>query len=481
MKKNIVFIMVDQMRSDCLGIKNSSIETPILDMMVKHGFLFDKTYSAVPSCIAARASILTGLSPKTHGRVGYMDSIPWNYKNYLAEVFSNNGYHTQCIGKMHVYPERSLCGFHNILLHDGYLHNSRNFEKPFKSQFYCTDDYLYWLKEKKGIDFDINDNGLECNSWVARPWMYEENLHPTNWVVAEGINFLRKKDPTKPFFLTLSFVRPHSPLDPPKYYFDMYKDSEIENPYIGDWEDINYSNDDGLDINCIQGKISEKALKRAKAAYYGSITHIDSQIGRFLQALTEHNCLDNTLIVFLSDHGDLLGDHNFFRKGLPYEGSSKVPFIIYAPSNILNIKTNKIFNELVELRDIMPTLLDLCDLSIPSTVEGKSVKKIMFNKGKIHDYIHGEHSLGDLSNQFIVTKDYKYIWFSKTGKEQLFNLKDDEKELYNLSNVPKYNNILTILRNYLIYELKDREEGYVKNNKLIPDKTPKSVLNKTLS
>lgn len=469
MKPNIVLIMVDQMRGDCLGVNgNEFIETPNLDMMATEGYNFENAYTAVPSCIASRAAILTGMSQKSHGRVGYEDGVSWNYKNTIASEFSKAGYHTQCIGKMHVYPERNLCGFHNIMLHDGYLHFARNKEGKASTQIEQCDDYLKWFREKKGHNVDLIDIGLDCNSWVSRPWGYEENLHPTNWVVNESIDFLRRRDPSKPFFLKMSFVRPHSPLDPPKFYFDMYKDEDLPEPLMGDWGNKEDVENRGKDINCVKGIINNKALKRAKAAYYGSITHIDHQIGRFLIALSEYGELNNTIFLFVSDHGDMMGDHNWFRKGIPYEGSSRVPFFIYDPGNLLKGKKGKVFDEVLELRDIMPTLLDFAHISIPDTVEGLSLKNLIEERNSTwREYIHGEHSFGEDSNHYIVTKKDKFLWFSQRGEEQYFDLEKDPKELTNLIDSEEYKERIDYLRKTLIKELEGREEGYTDRNKLL--------------
>ena len=469
MKPNIVLIMVDQMRGDCLGVNgNEFIETPNLDMMATEGYNFENAYTAVPSCIASRTSILTGMSQKSHGRVGYEDGVSWNYKNTIASEFSKAGYHTQCIGKMHVYPERNLCGFHNIMLHDGYLHFARNKEGKASTQIEQCDDYLKWFREKKGHNVDLIDIGLDCNSWVSRPWGYEENLHPTNWVVNESIDFLRRKDPSKPFFLKMSFVRPHSPLDPPKFYFDMYKDEELPEHLMGDWANKEDEENRGKDINCVKGIINKKTLKRAKAAYYGSITHIDHQIGRFLIALSEYGELNNTIFLFVSDHGDMMGDHNWFRKGIPYEGSSRVPFFIYDPGNLLKGKKGKVFDEVLELRDIMPTLLDFAHISIPDSVEGLSLKDLIEERNSTwREYIHGEHSFGEDSNHYIVTKRDKFLWFSQRGEEQYFDLEKDPKELTNLINSEEYKDRIDYLRKILIKELEGREEGYTDGNKLL--------------
>lgn len=101
-----------------------------------------------------------------------------------------------------------------------------------------ADDYLYWLKNEKGIACDITDTGLECNSWVTRPWMYDEHLHPTNWATGRALDFLRRRDRDQPFLLMLSYVRPHAPYDPPACYYDMYKNKALAPPFSGDWDDL---------------------------------------------------------------------------------------------------------------------------------------------------------------------------------------------------------------------------------------------------
>lgn len=478
--KNVVLIVVDQLRYDCIGINgNEIISTPNLDRLATEGFNFENMYCATPSCIPARASLLTGLKQKNHGRVGYEDNVEWNYETMIGKVFSENGYYTKCIGKMHVYPPRKMCGFHHIELHDGYLHENRKYNGKYRLQFSQVDDYLDWLKEKKGENLDIFDLGLDCNSWVSRTWSYEEEYHPTNWVVTRALKFLKKRDTTLPFFLKLSFVRPHSPLDPPQYYYDMYM-RELENiplPKIGNWEEkMGFSNKTFSTI-AKKGIISEKELKRAIASYYALITHIDHQIGRFLIGLEEHDLIDNTVILFVSDHGDQMGNHNLLRKGYPYQESVHIPLIIYDKDYENKEKyPNRIINELVELRDILPTLLELGNGNKINNIDGKSVVPLLKNEGILHEYIHGEHELGEYSSQFIITKEWKYIWYSQSGEEQLFNLIKDPIENKNLIGIKKYEKILNELREKLIKELENREESYVKNKKLQKGKKAKTTL-----
>jgi len=481
-KPNVLLIMVDQMRGDCLSILDHPVvDTPNLDQLARNGVLFKNAYTATPSCVPARAAVLTGMSQTANGRVGYEDKVPWNYEHTLPGEFAKAGYHTQAVGKMHVYPARNLCGFHNVVLHDGYLHYSRykhhNLET--ESYNYSGDDYIHWLKQQAGAQADLIDLGLDCNaSTVARPWHLPEALHPTNWVVTESIDFLRRRDPTKPFFLKMSFVRPHPPFDPPQAFLDMYKDLELPEPVIGDWVEDNDSERKGHNPVTGKGIVPTNRFKRAQAAYYALITQIDYQIGRFLNAMEEHGVLNNTVILFVSDHGELLGDHHLFRKSLPYEGSANVPFILADPGNILDLKKNQLVEEVVELRDIMPTLLSAANIEIPKSVDGKSVLPLCFDSlsDDWRDYIHGEHSYGKDSNHYITNGKEKYIWFSQTGEEQLFNLEQDPYEKVNLASFKQYYPRLIFWRECLIKELKGREEGYTDGETLKVGMKPKSCL-----
>ncbi|MFC5653460.1 arylsulfatase [Paenibacillus solisilvae] len=484
MSPNILLITVDQMRADCLRAAGHSIvETPNLDDLARNGVHFQNAYSATPSCIPARAAIMTGMSQRSHGRVGYQEQVPWNYTHMLPAAFSKAGYHTQCVGKMHVYPTRNLCGFHNIVLHDGYLHYNRNYTGlPAAEHFNEYDDYLHWLKRQAGSDQDLLDHGLDCNaSTVTRPWHLPEKLHPTNWVVSESIDFLRRRDPSKPFFLWSSFVRPHPPFDPPQVYFDMYKDLDIPLPPVGEWVDEAAAEDGSSGPTTSFSKLDKRRLNRAQAGYYALITHLDDQIGRLLNSLGEYGVLRNTVILFASDHGEMLGDHHYYRKVLPYEASAKIPFLLYDPGDVLSLQRGKRVNEVVELRDIMPTLLEAAGIPIPPTVEGLSVLSLC--KGDASDwreYIHGEHSGGAVSNHYMTDGCMKYVWFSQSGKEQLFDLLADPEERIDLAEDRSYAEQLLLWRSRLIQELYGREEGYSDGTQLIAGQRPQACLSHIL-
>ena len=479
MKPNVLLIMVDQMRADCLSILDHPVvDTPHIDQLARSGVLFNNAYSATPSCVPARASLLTGMSQGKTGRVGYQDKVPWNYEHTMAGAFSEAGYHTQAIGKMHVYPTRQLFGFHNVRLHDGYMHYGRfkHQTTTMESQEY-TDDYLNWLRDRNGSDTDLIDLGLDCNSsTVARPWHLPESLHPTNWVTTESIDFLRRRDPTKPFFLKMSYVRPHPPFDPPQAFYDMYRDLEMPEPPVGDWAQ---SDDHQMGYNPItdRGIVPKLRLKRAQAAYYALITHIDHQIGRFINAMQEYGVYNNTIILFASDHGELLGDHNLYRKSMPYEGSAKVPFILADPGRQLTIKHHSTADGVVEMRDIMPTLLEAVGANIPETVDGDSVLPLcQGDSSSWRPYMHGEHTYGQESFHYLTDGKEKYIWFSQTGQEQFFDLTQDANEMQDLALDEAYYERVRYYRKELVKTLKDREEGFSDGEQLIVGRPLKPTL-----
>lgn len=155
-----------------------------------------------------------------------------------------------------------------------------------------------------------------------------------SWVVDESIRFLETRDRTRPFFLMASFVRPHPPFDAPAEYFEMYYGKELVEPALGDWVDRRLTESDGMVIDSVHGRHDAELRHQAMAGYYACITHIHHQIGRLVTALEPDATCTNTVVVFTSDHGEMLFDHEKFRKVLPYEGGPRVPLIARCGKNV---------------------------------------------------------------------------------------------------------------------------------------------------
>ncbi len=468
-KPNILLLMTDQMRGDCMGAAgHPDVKTPYLDHLASIGVRYTNAYTACPSCIPARCALHTGLKAEHHGRVGYQDRVDWDYPVTLAGELAKAGYYTQCVGKMHVHPLRNLMGFHHIELHDGYLHAYRGGNLPYAENQRIADDYFYWLKTQLGVDRDVTDCGVECNSFVARPWMYEERLHPTNWVTDRSIDFLRRRDRSRPFFLMASYVRPHPPFDAPECFFELYRNRELAPPALGDWADEERLQRLGRLVDADTGSVDPELIRQAQVGYYACISHLDNQIGRLLDALKDDGSYQNTIILFTSDHGELLGDHHTFRKTRPYQGSIHIPLLL---AGAPGVKPSTVSDQLVELRDILPTLSELAGAEPPTGIDGAS---ILHDCGR--EYLHGEHTGGELGNQYIVTRQDKFCWFMDSGREQYFRLDTDPKELHDAIADPDCQERISYLRQLLIKELSGREEGYTDGIRLVAGRKQKPCL-----
>jgi arylsulfatase A-like enzyme len=206
-----------------------------------------------------------------------------------------------------------------------------------------------------------------------------------------------------------------------------------------------------------------------RAAYWAMCDLIDAQVGRLLAVLKETDQIDDTIVIFASDHGEMLGDHNLWRKTYAYEGSSNIPFFIVPPAT-MNRPARRIADEVVELRDIMPTLLDAAGVFIPPTVDGRSVLGLLDAPAQDwRTYIHGEHCMcysTEQEMQYVTDGRRKFIWLPRINVEQFFDLEADPGECCNLIHAPDRQDEINRWRQYLIRELDQRQCGWVKNNTL---------------
>ncbi len=463
-RPNVLLLMTDQHRGDAVGCYgNTAVHTPHLDSIAARGVRFPRGYSSLPSCTPARATLLTGWGGWRHGMLGYA-RVARKYDNELPRMLGEAGYTTYGIGKMHWFPERIGHGFDGTLVDE----SSRQETKGFIS------DYRQWFAEQ-APDLDPNATGIGPNEYRHGVYKLPEQLHPTVWTGNMAVEYLGNYQRPEPWFLKVSFARPHSPYDPPKRLWDKYADADVPAPVKGDWAD-EYAEPAG-GKSAYRGDFGPEQPLQSRRAYYANITFIDEQIGRILDALKRRGWLDDTLIVFTADHGDMLGDHNLWRKTYAYEGSARVPMLLSWPAGMTDAKVARgtELPQLVELRDVLPTLLDaagtLGDYD-ESRFDGRSMLELVRGEtAKWRTVLDLEHSRCYWrENQWNALTDerHKYIYFSATGREQLFDLTADPGEKVDLSASPAHARTLATLRAKLaaLFHHQGRDEQWVKDGTL---------------
>lgn len=448
-RPNILLIMTDQQRGDCLGVEGHPVlQTPNMDSIAHRGVRFTRAYSTCPSCIAARRSLLSGQFPRTHGMVGYRDGVGWDAPVTLPQALRDAGYQTAHVGRsMHQHPVRKRYGYETMSLHL---------------------DYLDWFAANGPKDTGgWFGSGTMHNDWTAHPWPHAEPLHFTNWTVSRALDFLRTRDPSCPFFLTVSFIAPHPPLQPPPFYMERYLRTGVPEPVVGDWAPTPDPYREGDSVAPMHLRLEGEAMRSCRAAYYGLINHVDDQIRRLLCPITGVRPMtgDNTIIVFTSDHGEMLGDHNHWRKQVPYEGSARIPMLFSAPPRF-GLRRGATPDLPVCLEDVMPTVLDMAGVPIPQTVEGRSLLPLLRGETPAwRDYLPIEHAP---SHQSMTDGREKYVWCVADGREQFFDLRQDPEERVNLAAAPAAAARVRRWRERLIGELKGRPEGFTDGERLIP-------------
>jgi len=461
---NVILLTTDQHRGDHLSIAGHPvIETPNLDDFVNRGAYFPNAYTEIPSTTGARRCLLAGQCSYTCGLVGY-SSVEWFGANTIAKLLSDHGYHTLNVGFRNLHPRRKLYGFHNVVCHE---HREG------------VDDYIDWLREKLGPGFSGREHGIDSNAWLARPWHLDERYHPTVWTTNTALDLIRRRDPTKPFFIWVSYHRPHSPYDPPKFFWDMYIDRELPDIPIGDWS-RHHAVDNPPDRNAWRGDLTPEQNQRMRAAYMGLITHIDYEIGRMMENLGKMGLRDNSLMIMTADHGDMMGDHHLHRKTYAYEGSARIPFLVRYPGG-MDMPTGT-FNQVVGLQDVTPTILDALGIEAPDTVTGKSIFDAI-RGGPWREYIHGEHSpcySAEEAMHYLTDGEEKYIYYPSSGNERLFDIRDDRRELYDLAADPKHKDRIALWRNRLIERLAAREDGFSDGDRLLTKETWSPVVEENI-
>lgn len=463
---NILLICTDHWPAHLLcSAGNTSILTPTLDSLANNGVRFTNAYSECPVCVPARRSLMTGTTPRTHGDRRYDETLPLppNLPT-LAQTFRDHGYQAYAVGKLHTFPQRSRIGFDDVLLcEEG------------RTQYGVIDDYEIALAEA-GHAGELFASGMNNNEYVTRPWHLPERLHNTNWTAHNMARFIQRRDPARPGFWYMSFQHPHPPLWPLQEYWNLYADIHIPDPPVASWAHNPGAHTTGGDTR--KSPLDDLPGRLARRAFHALCTHIDHQIRVVIGTLRQQGLIDNTIIMFTSDHGDMLGTHRLWGKRMFYEPSANIPMLLMGVKDDPRVGHHRTDDRLVALQDVMPTLLDLAGIPIPPTVEGQSMLA-----DKPRDYLYGEIDNGHASPRMIHDGRHKLIYHPEGNRIQLFDLDEDPNEMTNLADSPAHADLLHRLTQKLIANLYGGDEAWAKEGKLVgtPEKPRTRGVNRGLS
>ena len=457
-RPNVLLICTDHWAAEHLGFAgHPAILTPGLNEIASTGVRFTNAYSECPVCIPARRTLMTGQSPKSHGDRIFNDQLRFPDVTTLPQAFRDAGYQADAVGKLHVHPQRDRIGFDSVLLDD-----------EGRSQWGVLDDYDIYLGDQ-GLAGRQFDHGMSNNQYHWRPWHLAEEHHATTWAGRSMARTIKRRDPTKPAFWYLGFRHPHPPLVPPMSYVDLYRDIPIDEPYVGEWakegRGLPYA------LAALQGRsklYSESELHAARRAFYALCTQIDHQIRYLIGTLRMEGILDDTIILFTSDHGDMLGNHGMVAKRIFYESSANIPMILLPNKGNPKVPEGVVDDRLVAFADIMPTLLDLCGIQVPDTVDGQSMVG-----EETRDHVYGECGEDDHATRMIREERYKLIYYPIGNHVQLFDMINDPHEMTDLAADPAHAAMLERMTRRLVAELHGSDQDWLDGDKLVgkPDKT----------
>lgn len=457
-RPHVLLITTDHWPASLLGVAGHPlVQTPTLNQLAHNGVRYTNAYSECPVCIPARRTLMTGAPPRTHGDRIFKVMAPMPQAPTLAQTFRNEGYQAYAAGKLHVYPQRDRIGFDDVIL-----------AEEGRSILGAIDDYDIWLAEQ-GYPGESYGHGLSNNDYSYRPWHLPEQTHITHWTTREMCRLIRRRDPTRPGFWYLSYCHPHPPLAPFQWYLDFYRDFDPLPPTSGGWaetpDQLPYA------LRAVQqswGPFSPQQIRGIHRAFYALCTHIDHQLRLVIGTLREEQILDNTIILFTADHGDMLGNHGLWAKRLFYQEAANVPMLLLGTAGDQRVGHHRVDRRLVGWQDVMPTLLDLAGIPIPEEVEGIS----MVGEDR-RDYLYGECGEDRMATRMIRDQRYKLIYYPVGNYRQLFDLERDPGEIHNLAGLPEVAEIEEKLTALLISELYGGDEAWVQDGALVglPDQS----------
>ena len=356
MRPNILWYCTDQQRFDTIGaLGNQYVSTPTIDRLVAEGVAFTHAYCQSPICTPSRASFLSGMYPsRVHNTRNGNESFP-SFPPIVTKLIADSGYECGLVGKFHL---QSAGRRTEPRMDDGYSY--WKFSHAPRDDWSSGHDYAEWVRDRGG-DLDALRNS---------PRRVPAELHQTTWASDRAIEFLDQPR-ENPWLLSINVYDPHPPFVPPQTYADRFAPDDMPGPHFRPSDLVQQRKLSDIDFQGSVRTPEEHDARRKQALYYAMISQIDDQLARILAALETTGQRENTVVIFMSDHGEALGDHGLFEKGCRfYEGLTRVPLIFSWPGQL---RAGLQSHALVELLDMTATIVELAGLEQPEYAQGKSL------------------------------------------------------------------------------------------------------------
>ena len=439
-KPNIIFLMDDQHRWDALGVLNSEVITPNIDKLAKEGVHFTQAVCQAPMCVASRYSMMLGLYPN---QIGILRNEPGISDNdlpnlTLPQALKNAGYETAGFGKTHWSVESSTRGFETRYVGQMREKGAKMMVdiSPESKKKYDTETLLYGAGEEGNLGY------------IGETSKLKEEHHRDGWVFNRCLEFIEKREDKRPLFLYLSFLKPHAGHNVPLGFEELYKEKTITPVTQPNWKEDQSPHAKGLNMGRPNNKTyidfwknaSKEQWEEMTMRYYANCTWIDDMFGRTIKALEKKGLLSNSIIVYVSDHGEMLGDRYYrFNKYCLYESSVRVPMILSGSALPEEFK-GKIDNRPTELVDIYPSILNFSGIEIPKEIHGIN----LLSKESREASFCGLHERKDEAAFMWRTHQYKLILqFNRKESASQYEMSDIiGGEFYDLTEDPKeWNNL----------------------------------------
>lgn len=436
---NILWICPDMQRFDTIeGLNNDAIHTPNLRRLMSESVTLTRTYVQNPVCSPSRASFLTGRYPHTTGLRALGQRIRPD-ERLVTKTLSDAGYACGLSGKLHLSP--TFGGRLEDRIDDGY--SVFDWSHDISNTWPGHNMWRVWLNEQ-GVQWPKPPKGHEALAWGVP---IDPKYTQTAWCSDRAIQFIRGQREFNPWLMSVNIYQPHAPYWPAEEYLSRYNLSNIPSPNYREGELGNKPVYQQIDHRAASGGhdvsftgTSDLEHRKMKAAYYAMIEQIDTEVGRMLQALDETGQAENTIVIYMSDHGEMMGDHGIFLKGpYFYEGAIRVPMIIRWPGKY---KAGLKSDALVEMIDLAPTLLEAAGIRPTIGMQGRSLTRLLTGETTKHrDSIYCEYfdslALYDPPPMAVCVRNeqYKMVYYQKLPIGELYDLEKDPTETNNLWDV----------------------------------------------